>query len=78
MEKGQAIFKISDNGSGIKAEFLDRIFEMFYRAKEDSPGTGLGLYIVKETVEKLNGRITVSSNIGQGTTFTITLPNLSV
>ena len=52
------------------------IFKMFYRADEGSKGSGLGLYIVKETVEKLKGEISVNSKINEGTTVTITLPAL--
>jgi signal transduction histidine kinase len=67
---------ISDNGIGIAADYVPRIFEMFFRATERSEGAGLGLYIVRETVNKLQGTIDVHSEIGQGTTFTIILPNL--
>lgn len=70
-----AQIKYADNGTGIKAEHLDRIFDMFYRASEKSNGTGLGLYIVKETVDKLKGSIEVDSVVGHGTSFQITLPN---
>jgi signal transduction histidine kinase len=48
---------------------------MFYRATESSTGSGLGLYIVKETVEALEGTITVSSALGAGTEFTVVIPN---
>jgi signal transduction histidine kinase len=67
-----------DNGIGISDEFLPRIFEMFYRATERSEGAGLGLYIVRETVDKLHGAIAVESQLGKGTTFKVTLPNLKV
>lgn len=66
----------TDNGIGISEEYLPRIFEMFFRATERSDGAGLGLYIVRETVEKLHGNIHVRSEMGVGTTFTVTLPNL--
>lgn len=65
-----------DNGIGIEKEFIPRIFEMFYRATERSEGAGLGLYIVRETVQKLHGNISVESQIGKGTTFRVTIPNL--
>jgi signal transduction histidine kinase len=48
---------------------------MFYRATERSQGSGLGMYIVKQAVEKLKGRITARSTFGRGTTFRVTLPN---
>ena len=67
----------SDNGLGIKTKHLDYIFDMFYRASEGGSGSGLGLYIVKEAVEKLFGEITVSSTPGKGTTFEIKLPNMN-
>lgn len=66
--------QIADNGLGINATALPKIFDMFYRAHEHSDGTGLGLYIVKEAVDKLGGTIAVHSNVGNGTTFNITLP----
>lgn len=75
-EKDQAIALVSDNGKGIHPDHVQSIFEMFYRATEDSQGSGLGLYIVKETIEKLQGSIRVQSIPRQGTTFTILLPNL--
>ncbi|HYG17361.1 MAG TPA: PAS domain-containing sensor histidine kinase [Ohtaekwangia sp.] len=72
-EKATIIF--SDNGVGIPAEYLDKIFKMFFRANADSKGSGLGLYIVKGVVEKLQGTIKVQSAVGEGTTFTIDIPN---
>jgi len=68
---------ISDTGIGIPAEALPRLFTEFFRAtnaKPFAPGTGLGLVIVKELVEKAGGRISVDSDEGQGTTFTVYLP----
>ena len=72
-ERALIVFK--DNGIGISAENLSKIFEMFYRASEQSEGSGLGLYIVKNAVEKLEGLLSVKSKPGEGTTFEITLPN---
>jgi len=68
----------ADNGIGIEEENLAKIFEMFYRATVQSDGSGIGLYIVKNAVEKLGGTISVHSEAGVGTTFTIILPNRSV
>ncbi|MCU0352578.1 MAG: ATP-binding protein [Cytophagales bacterium] len=73
----KAEITVQDNGQGIPAEHIGRIFEMFYRANEKTKGSGLGLYIVKEAVEKLGGTIGVQSELGKGTTFFITLPNLA-
>jgi signal transduction histidine kinase len=64
---------ISDNGEGIDEEQQPKIFSMFYRGTTRSTGSGLGLYLVKETVEKLGGSITLSSKLGHGTTFTVVL-----
>ena len=69
-------FTIQDNGVGISEEHLPRIFEMFFRASENADGSGLGLYIVKETLDKLNGEISAQSSLHEGTTFIITLPLL--
>lgn len=66
---------ISDNGVGINEEHLPKVFDMFYRVSKKSVGSGLGLYIVKETVEKLKGTIKIESIQGKGTTFKISLPN---
>ncbi|MCF8273708.1 MAG: PAS domain-containing sensor histidine kinase [Flavobacteriaceae bacterium] len=73
-EKTYYTISITDNGIGIEKEFLDRIFEMFFRATNNAYGTGLGLFLVKETIEKLKGRIKVDSQINVGTKFIITIP----
>lgn len=65
----------ADNGIGIDGDKIDSIFEMFYRASEISEGSGLGLYIVKNAIEKLKGTISAESKPGLGTTFKIILPN---
>src|SRR5690606_33236521 len=70
----QVTIKVIDNGSGIAEHHLGNIFKMFYRANENIKGSGLGLYIVHETVDKLGGEISVSSKIDEGTTFTVSLP----
>jgi PAS domain S-box-containing protein len=66
----------SDNGIGIKEEYLDKVFGMFVRATERSDGSGLGLYIVKQSVERLNGTIEIESTYGTGTKISMQLPNL--
>jgi PAS domain S-box-containing protein len=71
----RADISFTDNGIGIDEESLSRIFEMFYRASEQSDGSGIGLYIVKNAVEKLGGKISVQSKPGVGTRFHIILPN---
>ena len=74
--KMDGVLMIKDNGIGIHKDLKDRIFEMFFRATDNSTGSGLGLYIVKETVNKLMGEIQVETTIGEGTTFRVVLPNL--
>lgn len=68
--------KIADNGIGIEEQYLKNIFDMFYRASPEAKGSGLGLYIVKETLEKLKGSIQVKSIYNEGTTFTLVIPNM--
>lgn len=68
--------EIRDNGIGIDKEHLPHIFEMFYRATDKNVGSGLGLYIVKETLAKLSGTIRVSSEKEKGTTFYLDIPAL--
>jgi signal transduction histidine kinase len=75
-DQREAVISFSDNGVGIPEEYVDKIFKMFFRANADSKGSGLGLYIVKSAVEKLSGTIKVQSNVGEGTTFTVSIPNL--
>ncbi len=65
---------VSDNGVGISEKDIKRIFEPFYQAQNNKPGTGIGLNIVKNIVDLHHGDITVDSEIGRGTTFTIVLP----
>lgn len=70
------IFSIQDNGIGIEAEFIDRIFNLFERLNDSDKyeGTGLGLAIVKKVVESYGGKLWVDSKPGQGSTFYFTLP----
>lgn len=76
IQKTEATLKFIDNGIGIDEEHLGSIFEMFYRAHDDSKGTGLGLFILQKTIRKMNGEVRVESILGEGTVFTITIPNL--
>ena len=70
--------RVTDNGFGIAEKYLDKIFERFYRVKNDKTryitGTGLGLPIVKGLVDTMGGFIDVESIPGKGTTFTVLLP----
>ena len=66
--------EIEDNGSGISPDHLGRIFEPFFSTKGEGHGTGLGLSIVRNIVELHNGSIEVQSELGNGTSFTLTFP----
>jgi two-component system, NtrC family, sensor kinase len=71
---GQVDVRISDEGSGIAPDKIDKIFEPFFTTKAPGKGTGLGLYNVKTIVNNMHGRISVDSQIDKGTTFTLTFP----
>jgi signal transduction histidine kinase len=73
--KDKVILEFQDNGIGIEERYIVKVFDMFFRGTERNKGAGLGLYIVKEAIEKLRGQIRVESVIGEGTRFTIELPN---
>lgn len=73
-EDKRKLIQIEDNGIGIKSEYHTKLFEMFYRATDTSTGSGLGLYIAQEAVDKLQGQITFESEFGKGSVFTIILP----
>lgn len=75
-DEKKASIKFSDNGIGIAREYISNVFKMFYRATTDSKGSGLGLYIVKSAVDRLQGSILVDSELGKGSTFTVEIPNL--
>ncbi|MBL0743251.1 sensor histidine kinase [Chryseolinea lacunae] len=66
---------IEDNGIGIDPEYKEKIFDLFFRGTDQSQGTGLGLFIVKDTIERLKGTIEVRSEKGKGTAFRIRIPN---
>ncbi len=70
-----AKIKISDNGIGIPSKHKENIYKMFYRATTQSTGSGIGLYIVKETLEKLDGKIKMNSVEDEGTSFELEIPN---
>lgn len=78
-QEGEAVkVAVADQGFGIEPEKIELIFDKFYRIKNDKTryvtGTGLGLPIVKNVVDSLGGKVEVSSRLGQGSTFTVTLP----
>lgn len=69
-----ADIEVNDNGIGIEENKLGKIFTMFYRATSSASGSGLGLYITKETVEKLNGTININSKKDEGTCIKVLIP----
>ena len=77
-ERNAIVLAVSDRGIGIPEDELPHIFDQFYRVKDEKTrqvgGTGLGLAVVKHIVEAHRGTLTVTSAVGRGTTFTITLP----
>lgn len=72
----EAMITLEDNGIGIDDQSLTKVFDMFYRATASSEGSGIGLYIVKNAIEKIGGTIDISSKENAGTKFSIKLPNL--
>ena len=75
VENGKAIIEVNDNGVGIEEKYLGDIYNMFFRANSDEVGTGFGLYNVKAAVTKLNGKITVESEINKRTIFKVFIQN---
>ena len=73
-EKSNVFISIADTGRGIETENIEKIFDPFFTTKEVDKGTGLGLSISYEIIQKHGGEMTVASEIGKGTTFTIKLP----
>jgi signal transduction histidine kinase len=75
---GRVVLTVSDQGPGILPEFVDRVFEPFFRLAPSGEGYGLGLAIAAQAVETMGGEIGVSSTVGSGTTFTVKLPSATV
>lgn len=74
-EKDKVFASVKDNGRGIDSEEFQRIFDPFYTTKEPGKGTGLGLSICYGIMQRLGGNIEVDSTLGQGSTFTLSLPS---
>ena len=75
IEEGTATIEIKDNGIGIAGNHIGDIFNMFFRATSQEPGSGFGLYNVKDALLKLNGEIKVDSTLDHGTTFQVKIRN---
>jgi len=73
-DSGYVEIKISDTGSGIPKENLNRVFDPFFTTKDVGKGTGLGLNVAYNIIKKHHGKIDVKSDVGKGTTFTIKIP----
>ena len=71
----EIVLLFDDNGIGIEEEHIEKVFDMFYRGTATVAGSGLGLFIVKDSVEKINGSITLHSDFGKGTRFLVRIPN---
>ena len=74
----EAEILIRDNGEGIPSDSVSKIFDMFFRASRRGTGSGLGLYIVREAIQKIKGTIEVKSELGKGTEFVVVIPNLKL
>ncbi|MCX5741422.1 MAG: HAMP domain-containing sensor histidine kinase, partial [Proteobacteria bacterium] len=70
----RVICEVTDTGSGIASENLERVFQAFFTTKDDDKGTGLGLPVAREIVQSYGGDLVVRSVLGEGTTFTFDLP----
>lgn len=70
----KAVYRVTDNGIGIDPRYHKKVFEMYHQLDPDFEGQGLGLTIVKRILDRMNGTITLDSEPGKGTTFTVTLP----
>lgn len=77
IKKDRVHMEFEDNGIGIDSEYMNKVFDMFFRATRNNEGAGLGLYIVQEAVEKLQGTVDIKSKVRHGTTFIIDMPNFT-
>jgi signal transduction histidine kinase len=76
IDENKALIVFKDNGIGIQKENISKIFDMFFRSPgSKADGAGLGLYITRELIKKLKGKITASSENREGAQFTVELPN---
>lgn len=73
-ENGRVLIEVEDNGDGIEEQFHSRIFDMYFRGNDRSKGNGLGLYIIRKAVEKLDGTISFTSAPDKGTHFILNFP----
>lgn len=74
IQDGQVALAIRDNGVGIRPEDISRVFDPFFTTKPVGQGTGMGLAITRQLIERMEGKISIESEIGRGTTISITMP----
>ncbi len=74
VENSKVKIMVEDNGIGIGADYKEKVFDMFYRGTEISEGSGLGLYIAREMILKMDGELEFESDLGVGSTFSISIP----
>lgn len=74
--KERAVLEVEDNGIGINPEYKDKVFDMYFRASERSKGNGLGLYIVKKVLERMDGSISLETVEFKGTHVWVQIPNM--
>ena len=74
-DQKEALIEVQDRGVGILQEHMNKIFQIFFKGNNPHSGSGIGLYIVKEALEKMDGSINVESKPGEGTLFSIKIPN---
>jgi two-component system NtrC family sensor kinase len=70
----EILVSVTDNGPGIPEEMQRKVFDPFFTTKSAGKGTGLGLWISYSIMEKMGGKITVNSKVGEGTTFMVQIP----
>ena len=75
-DANMASCRFADNGQGIDEEHQEKVFDLFFRASIQASGSGLGLYITHNAIEKLGGEISVKSIVGEGTNFMVNLPSI--
>jgi signal transduction histidine kinase len=75
-EGDETVFFVRDNGVGIEADQLEKVFNLFYKLDPETEGSGVGLAIVKRVIEVQGGRIWIDSEVGRGTSVSFTLPTV--
>jgi signal transduction histidine kinase len=74
LDNNTLIVTVVDSGKGIRNEIKDKVFNMFYRGTDKAKGSGLGLYIAREMVQKMKGKLEFTTQAGKGTSFIVSIP----